>query len=257
MNIDFTNKVVIVTGGASGIGEAIVNQFAAAGARVIVFDIKKASGGFAADSYLVDISQPQQIQDAVDQVVNDYKQIDILINNAGGAFIKGLDNSVENTDNQLFTDTLNVNLSGTYYCSKAVLPIMKQQASGVITHIGSVNSKQAIGHPAYSAAKAGLLSLSRSIAVEYGESGIRSNVVIPGTVKTPNWQERLEKNPKVLDELKRYYPIGDIAEPDDIANAVCFLSSTQARFITGTELVVDGGLTAGSRQLMAEVTVEN
>ena len=151
---------------------------------------------------------------------------------------------------------VSINLNGPYYCSRAVIPYMKDQGSGAIVHIGSVNGTFALGHPAYSAAKSGLISFSRAIAVELGKYGLRSNVVSPGTVRTIAWDERIKKNPKVLETIKKFYPVQHIIDQEDIAAAVCFLASEEARSVTGTELLVDGGLSAGSSTLAQELTQE-
>jgi len=123
--------------------------------------------------------------------------------------------------------------------------------------IGSVNALTTLGHPAYSAAKAALVSYTRSLAMELGAYGIRANIVLPGTVKTPAWQARADKNPQVFEQLKKWYPLGDFATPDDVADAVLFLASPAARVITGVALPVDAGLMAGILPMAREITVED
>jgi NAD(P)-dependent dehydrogenase (short-subunit alcohol dehydrogenase family) len=115
----------------------------------------------------------------------------------------------------------------------------------------------ALGDPAYSAAKAGMISMTRSLAQEYGRFGIRVNIVLPGTVRTPIWDERARKDPAVLRTLERWYPLGRIVEPSDIVNAVAFLASDLAAAITGVALPVDCGLTSGNIVMARELTVEN
>jgi hypothetical protein len=123
---------------------------------------------------------------------------------------------------------------------------MKQNGGGSIVNIGSVNGLGALGDPAYSAAKAGMISLTRSLALEYGRFGVRANIVLPGTVRTPLWERRAKKDPKVLARLARWYPLGRIVEPEDVARAVGFLASDAASAITGVALPVDCGLSAGN-----------
>ena len=134
---------------------------------------------------------------------------------------------------------------------------MLGRRTGAIVNIGSVNGLAALGDPAYSAAKAGMISMTRSLAQEYGRYGIRVNIILPGTVRTPIWNERVKKDPRVLKTLERWYPLGRIVEPSDIANAVAFLASNLAGAITGVALPVDCGLTAGNIVMARELTLED
>jgi NAD(P)-dependent dehydrogenase (short-subunit alcohol dehydrogenase family) len=118
---------------------------------------------------------------------------------------------------------VNANLNGAYNCAQAVLPAMKERRAGVIVNIGSVNGLWALGDAAYSAGKAGMISLTRSLAQEYGRYNIRANIVCPGTVRTPIWDERASRNPDVLRQLQRWYPLGRIVEPIEVMRAVAFL----------------------------------
>jgi NAD(P)-dependent dehydrogenase (short-subunit alcohol dehydrogenase family) len=132
---------------------------------------------------------------------------------------------------------------------------MKARRAGVIVNIGSVNALLALGDPAYSAAKAGMISLTQALAIEYGRFGIRANIVLPGTVRTPVWDYRIENNPEILDQLVKWYPLRRIVDPIDIARAVAFLASDAAGAITGAVLPVDCGLTAGNIQMTREITM--
>jgi NAD(P)-dependent dehydrogenase (short-subunit alcohol dehydrogenase family) len=134
---------------------------------------------------------------------------------------------------------------------------MRAKRGGVIVNVGSVNGLVALGGPAYSAAKAGMISMTRSLALEYGRYGVRANIVLPGTVRTPLWNKRTKKNPKVLATLERWYPLGRIVEPTDVARAVAFLASDDASAITGVALPVDCGLTAGNIIMARELTLED
>src|SRR5215211_7585898 len=144
-------------------------------------------------------------------------------------------------------------LKGPFLCSQAVLPDMVENGSGVILNISSVNALGYYGNEAYSAAKAGILSLTRSLAVRYGPSGIRINAIAPGTLRTPAWEERRRANPEVFERLTKWYPLGRVGEPEDVAGAALFLASDDAAWITGAVLPVDGGLTAGNMQMMEEM----
>ena len=152
---------------------------------------------------------------------------------------------------------VNGNLNSAYYCAHAVLDGMKANGGGSIVAIGSVNGLGALGDPAYSAAKAGMISLTKSLAVEYGRFNIRSNIVLPGTVRTPLWKIRAAKDPSVLETLRKWYPLGRIVDPEDVANAVAFLASDAAAAITGVALPVDCGLSAGNIVMARELTLEN
>ncbi|MCA9861227.1 MAG: SDR family oxidoreductase, partial [Thermomicrobiales bacterium] len=131
-------------------------------------------------------------------------------------------------------------------CSRLVIPGMAERQSGVILNIGSVNGLLAIGESAYSAAKAGMVNLTQNMAIHYGDDGIRVNLIAPGTIRTPIWDERLKAEPGAFEQLAPWYPLGRIGTPDDIAKAALFLCSDDASWITGVALPVDGGLTAGN-----------
>ena len=141
--------------------------------------------------------------------------IDILVNNAGGSAHRTL----ARTDPAGWRQNIEGNLDNAYYCAHAVIPGMLAKRSGVIINIGSVNGLSALGDPAYSAAKAAMISLTRSLAQEYGPYGVRANIVLPGTVRTPLWEKRAAKDPQVLETLRRWYPLGRVVEPVDIAQS--------------------------------------
>jgi NAD(P)-dependent dehydrogenase (short-subunit alcohol dehydrogenase family) len=134
---------------------------------------------------------------------------------------------------------------------------MKARRAGAIVNIGSVNGLAAFGDPAYSAGKAGMISLTRSLALEFGRYNIRINIVCPGTVRTPIWDARTAQNPEVLTRLQRWYPLGRIVEPIEVVRAVAFLASDAASAITGVVLPVDCGLTAGNLVMARELTLED
>jgi NAD(P)-dependent dehydrogenase (short-subunit alcohol dehydrogenase family) len=154
-------------------------------------------------------------------------------------------------------DDIAGNLNGAYHCVHAVIGDMVARRAGSIVCVGSVNALGALGDPAYSAAKAGLVSLTRALALEYGRYGIRANIVLPGTVRTPIWEQRAAKNPEVLATLKRWYPLGRIVEPIDVARVIAFLASDAAAAVTGVALPVDCGLSAGNLVMARELTLED
>jgi NAD(P)-dependent dehydrogenase (short-subunit alcohol dehydrogenase family) len=152
-----------------------------------------------------------------------------------------------------------VNVNGTYHCLRALLPRMVERGRGTVVNIASVNGVRYFGNPAYSAAKAALINLTQSVASEYGRHGIRCNAILPGSVRTDNitWKIRQERDPDVFRKLAKWYPLGRVAEPDDVAKAVSFLASDEASYITGVALPVDGGLLAGMNVMIADFILED
>jgi NAD(P)-dependent dehydrogenase (short-subunit alcohol dehydrogenase family) len=202
---------------------------------------------------VADITDPADVERAFASLAGALGPVDILVNNAGGS-----DHStLARTDPAGWRSEIDRNASSAYYCARAVLPGMLAKGAGAIVGIGSVNGLSALGDPAYSAGKAAMISLTRSLAQEYGRHGVRANIVLPGTVRTPAWRRRTAKDPKVLETLKRWYPLGRIVEPIDVARAVAFLASDAASAITGVALPVDCGLTSGNMVMARELTLED
>lgn len=253
------DKVALVTGSGSGIGRAIAERFAREGARVIVNDLHRdradetvqriAAAGGEALAIQADVTQSAAVQAMVDQGLAAFGRIDILVNNAGAS--QGDD--ILTFDEAIWDWNLAVVLKSVYLCSRAVLPQMIERRSGAIVNISSVNGIVGLGEEAYSAAKAGMNVLTKNMAVKYGRFGIRVNAICPGTVRTPIWGPRLEKDPHIFEKLAKWYPLGRVGEPEDIANAALFLASDEAAWITGATLVVDGGLLAGSYRMTLEL----
>jgi NAD(P)-dependent dehydrogenase (short-subunit alcohol dehydrogenase family) len=253
-------RVVLVTGACGGIGSALCRRFVEQGEAVLALDINAAAldalaAGLGAEHVtpvVADLADAAAVQQAVAKAVKLRGPVDVLVANAGAA--KGL--TLATTDAASWQRDVHLNLNGTYHTVEAVRASMIERKQGVLVLIGSVNGMAALGHPAYSAAKAGLISYTKALALELGRYGIRANIVCPGTVKTQAWQARVDKNPQVFEDLKKWYPLRDFATPDDIADAVQFLASPMARVITGVALPVDGGLMAGNRLMAEELTLE-
>lgn len=258
----FDKKIVAITGADGGIGQELSRHFGREGAIVIAIDIKASvisfvaelvKEGITAHPFVCDISDADAVATGLEKLMAELGDVDILINNAGYSDHR----SLAKTSPAEWRFDIDGNLNGAYNCVHAVLPGMKKKGKASIVTIGSVNGLAALGDPAYSAAKAGLISMSKAIAMENGRYGIRSNMVLPGTVRTPIWDSRAAKDPQVIKTLIRWYPLARIAEPADIANAVAFLASDSAAAITGVELPVDCGLTAGNIVMSRELTLED
>lgn len=258
----FGDKVVAITGAAGGIGQALCRHFAREGAAIAALDRDETVTAFAEqlrgegvrmESAVVDIVLAQAVEAAFAAMTARLGPIDILINNAGVSRHPSLDRTTPDG----FSDDISANLNGAYNCTYAVLPGMKARRAGAIVNIGSVNGLAALGDAAYSAAKAGLISLTKALALEFGRYNIRANIVCPGTVRTPLWDERARRNPEVLAQLARWYPLGRIVEPAEVTSVVAFLASDAASAITGAVLPVDCGLSAGNIVMARELTLED
>jgi NAD(P)-dependent dehydrogenase (short-subunit alcohol dehydrogenase family) len=203
-------------------------------------------------AFAVDVTDPEAVTAAVADAIAETGPPTVLVNNAGGPSAATFDD----TDPRRWRADLELNLSAAFYVSRAVIPAMLE-TGGAIVNVATVNALLTIAEPAYSAAKAGLLQLTRQLAVEYGPRGIRANAVLPGSIRTPIWAERLEQRPDMLEKLQRWYPVGRVGEPEDVAAAVAFLASPEAGFINGATLLIDGGLTAGLPLMTRDVLVED
>ncbi len=259
----FAGTSVVVTGGGSGIGAEISARFAREGAVVAVADIDgPAAGRVAADiaaaggtayPVQVDVGSEAAVAAMTEQVRERAGAIDVLVSNASNRPADDLlAMSVQDWD----TD-VRVSLRGPFLCIRAALPLMLDRGHGVIISVTSVNALAFYGNEAYSAAKAGLISLTRSVAVRYGARGIRANALALGTVRTPIWSERLGIEPGVLDRAAQWYPLQRVGETGDAAAAALFLASAEASWISGAVLPVDGGLSAGNYRMTAELVRES
>ena len=248
----FEGYAALVTGAGRGIGAAVCHRLAAEGARVLVTDIDgeraertaktvREAGG-RAEAAVCDVGDRASAETAVARAVDLFGGLDVLVNNA----------YANHPDTPLFEDSseeewqrvLDITLTGAFRCARAALPHLAAAPGrrGAIVNIGSVNGERDFGGHAYSAAKAGLASLTRTLAVHAAPRGVRVNLIAPGTVATPAW----EGEEAVLERAAREYPLGRVGRPDDIAAAVAFLASADAAWITGVTLPVDGGLLIGN-----------
>ena len=255
----FDESIVLITGATGGVGQGLCRYFCERGATVLALgrnrDLLEQLGKDMGGNYnpvAVDVTDLSGLKAAVRSVTDKIGDVDILVNNAGAATATALANLTPESWQQ----DINLNLTGAYHCVETVKEAMFARREGVIINIGSVNSLSTLGHPAYSAAKAGLISYTKSLAVEYGPKGIRANLLNLGTVKTKAWNERVAKHPRIFEDLKKWYPLRNFAEPQDVAAICGFLASADARFITGAIIPVDAGLTAGNPVMAGELTLE-
>lgn len=246
------DKVALITGAGSGIGQATALLFAREGARVLVADRTEAAARKTAEMaeggkvmpVRADVTQSDEVQTMIDTCLRRFGRIDILCNIAG---IGSTQNVVE-TPEELWEQVFAVNARGVFLCCKYAIPHMVEAGGGAIVNMASVAGQ--IGIPnraAYCAAKGAVILLTKSIAVDYVKQGIRCNCVCPGTVDSP-WVARLVSNTSdpvaARTALEARQPMGRLGTPDEIAQAVLYLASDDAAFITGSELVIDGGWTA-------------
>ena len=246
-------KVLVVTGGAQGIGRAVAEVALREGAKVAILDIDEPVGRSAVAELgrptdrlsfdLVDITDEDAVSKAMDKISHEFGVIDILVNNAGK---NSYGDPVTMTSDE-WDSVFGVDLKAAWLCSKYVLPGMVAQHHGSIVNIASLHARMTTeGMFPYAAAKAGLVGLTKSLALEMGPSGVRVNAVSPGYTRTKLVQESLEKLalPSALDAIYGAHALRRIAEPEEVAEVVIFIASDAASFVTGADWGVDGGLGA-------------
>jgi len=253
-------KVAVITGGASGIGEATVRLFTSEGAHAVIADVQDDRGrrladelGTRASFQHVDVTREADIRAVVADTVVRQGKLDCLFNNAGSAGVTG---GIETISSDGFDETIAVLLRGVLLGMKHAAPVMKRQGSGSIISTASVAGLRAgYGPHVYSAAKAAVVQLTRSVSMELSESGVRVNCICPGGIATPIFGKSVGLSPEAADQtvgimkeaLATLHPIGRSGLPDDIAHAALWLASDDSSFVNGHALVVDGGLIGGRK----------
>ncbi len=254
MTFDFSNQSVLVTGATAGIGEAVAITFAQAGANVMLSGRDQARGqsvlanitktGGNAELMTGDISDVGFCEKLITKTKTQFGSLDVLVNNAGVIYYKTVADTTDDEWNQI----MSVNVNGVFYCSRAAVRLMQEQGRGNIVNIASDASLVGFRNmAAYCASKGAVLQLTKAMALDHAREGIRVNAVCPDNVDTPMFQRAANKS----NDKAKYYakaddaiPIGRIAQPEDVTNAVLYLASEQASFLTGVGLPVDGGVTA-------------
>lgn len=266
----FEGYVALVTGAGQGIGAAVSRRLAGEGAQVLVSDldgtraertaeeIRSGTGrgsdagggnGGEAEGLACDVGDRRSIEAAVAHAVAHFGHLDVLVNNAYSCHPDA--ELLEDEPDEVWHRDLDTTLTGAFRCARAAMPHLADAGGrGAIVNIGSVNGIQDFGNHAYSAAKAGLASLTRTLAGDGGPRGVRVNLVAPGTVHTAAWAGR----EAALERAASVYPLGRVGRPDDIAAAVAFLASADAAWITGVTLPVDGGITSVNTAFQQQMT---
>jgi 3-oxoacyl-[acyl-carrier protein] reductase len=242
---DIKGSVVLVTGSGQGIGKAIAEKFASFGANVVVSDLNKetaentakeiSSMGVDTLAIACDVSNKEQVDSMFQKILEKWGKLDILVNNAGitmdGLFIR--------MKEEQWSKVLTVNLTSMFFCSQAAANIMRKVRKGVIVNVSSIAAHGNPGQANYSASKAGVIGLSNTLARELAPLGIRCNAIAPGFIKTPMTDKIPDKHKeRILSNI----PLARIGDPEDVANAVLFLSSDMAGYITGHVLNINGGI---------------
>ena len=248
MKLNFKGKTAVVTGGSGGMGLATVDKLYLSGMRILIIDVKKPPNKYIKNKKIsfanVDVTNFNNLKAALEKFYIENKSIDYLVNTTGVLWFDQ-DISVTNINFEIWDKVFEINLKSMGYLAKLIIPKMKKNKFGSLVHISSVDALTGDNKPqdAYGASKAAMIRLSKSIAIQFAKHNIRSNCILPGAVETP-MQNRWKKNPLEKKQLSKIIPLQRIGNPKDIANTILFLLSDEGSYITGTEIIVDGGITA-------------
>jgi len=249
------NKIVIITGGSLGIGKAACILLAKEGAKIAITDVLDTEGnkladeikamGFTAKYWHMDVSDEKEVKKITSEIHDEFGKIDVLVNNAA---ILGDSKPVHELTSEEWDKVMNINVKGVFYCIKYIVPYMLSSGSGSIINLSSIYGLiSAIDVPAYHASKGALRLMTKTDALYYAKNNIRVNSIHPGFIMTPmvdNFIKSSGDYEGTLNTLNALHPVGHLGEPDDIAYGILYLASDESKFITGSELVIDGGYTA-------------
>jgi meso-butanediol dehydrogenase / (S,S)-butanediol dehydrogenase / diacetyl reductase len=244
----FAGRIALVTGGASGIGAATARALGAEGARVVIADVDGLRGAALAEEIgavfdQVDVTDAPALERLIGDVVHTEGGLDVLVSCAFAAAL----GSIASLGSAEWARTLDVSLTGAFTAMRAAIPAMRARGVGAIVNVASISGLRGDrGLAAYNAAKAGMVNLTRSAALELAASGIRVNAVCPGLIDTPSLQRVFTRQPGREPVVRAAVPAGRFGRADEVARAILFLASDDASYVTGATLVVDGGLTAGT-----------
>ena len=248
MKLNFSGRTALITGGSGGIGLSIVKKLIKNKIKVIILDINSPNKKILLNKLVefkkIDLSDYKNLKICLKEIRKKYKKIEYIINAAGVLWFDK-DIGLEKIRLDTWEKVLSINLSSIVVVLQSILPLMKKNKFGSIVHISSIDALSGDDKPqdAYGSSKAALLRLSKSISIQYASKNIRSNSILPGPIETP-MQKRWEKNPESKKNLSKVIPLKRVGKPTDIANSAIFLLSDESSFITGTELIIDGGLRA-------------
>lgn len=248
------DKVAFITGSSAGIGRASAILFGNEGAKIAVADIDQSGGNEtvriindngAKGIYIsTDVTKPQSVKEAIQRTIDEFGKLDILYNNAGGSIPN--DGPITEVSTEMWEKTFSVNLFGTFLCCKYAIPELIRNGGGSIILTGSITGLKGRGPSAYTAAKGGVISLTRIMAVDYAKYNIRVNCICPGFILSERAEKKLKESPHFPDDMRPLLLLG-FGEPIDISYAALYLGSDESRIVTGAILPVDSGFTAVGR----------
>ena len=249
MKLNFKGKTAVITGASGGMGLEISKKLSQSNIFVLMLDLKSPSKNFLDDNQncefkKIDVTNFKKLKLLIDNFYKKHKRLDYLVNTTGVLWFDK-DISAINIDSNIWDKVFKINLKSMMYLSKIIVPLMIKNKFGSMVHISSIDALSGDDKPqdAYGASKAAMIRLSKSFAIQFAANRIRSNIILPGPIDT-SMQIRWKNNPKAKKNLEKFIPLNKVGKPEDISNASLFLLSDQANYITGTELIVDGGITA-------------
>ena len=249
MKLSFKGKTAVVTGACGGMGINCVKKLQKQGLKILMLDLKDPPISLLNKKKdlifdKIDVTNLYKLENSINKFCNKYNSVDYLINTTG---VLWFDKDISSTkiNFEVWDKVFNINLKSMAYLSKIIIPKMKKNKFGSMVHISSIDALTGDDKPqdAYGASKAAMIRLSKSLAIQFASYNIRSNVILPGPIDTP-MQNRWQKNPKAKQVVSNLIPLKKIGKAEDIANTILFLLSDQGNYITGTEIIVDGGITA-------------